>query len=409
MIESDGRGQRSAPQEAGRRIRTLVAARSLADREGVSVESIDADEALARGPVAAQLTERLERVLAPEARAPEDVAEPAQYRRALSSLLKAAQRTGQKLDHDPLAPLSRVETAVLEAVVRTDGSRPSLLVRNDTVDADHPTAGDWAQTFRDTGQALRPAIAAVGRVEPDNATSRDYFGTCWVTDQAAGLALTNLHVVEAMWRRLPFQMERTEHGFRIRGGAFVEFVAESGSQRSNRARVVEALVTDIDGPGYRRLDAAVLKLEPVGDGMLPAALPVLADPDGPAGSLFSFCIVGFPGAPAYAGGTHEGVDWTWVNATVFGNRYGVKRLAPGTVHRPLGSFDGDSRRWVFGHDATTLGGSSGSPLLSWLDPKVGGFGLHFAGLSVDTNVAHAVVACAAELRTLGIQAREPDL
>jgi hypothetical protein len=188
----------------------------------------------------------------------------------------------------------------------------------------------------------------------------------------------------------------------------VDFVAESGSARSNRCRIVEAVVPGEDGPGYERLDAAVLKLEPLLDGTIPAAVPVRADPDGPAGMLFSFCVVGFPGAPRYAGGVHDGVDWTWVNTTLFGNRYGVKRLAPGTAHRPLGSLEGDPHRWVFGHDPTTLGGNSGSPLLNWLDGTPGGFGLHFAGISVDTNIAHAIVGCAEQLRAMGVPVKDPD-
>ena len=77
----------------------------------------------------------------------------------------------------------------------------------------------------------------------------------------------------------------------------------------------------------------------------------------------------------------------------------TKRLAPGVTHRPLGSLRGDKRRWVFGHDATTLGGSSGSPALAWTGTA---FGLHFAGRSIDTNCAHAVSAITSELRALGV-------
>ena len=43
----------------------------------------------------------------------------------------------------------------------------------------------------------------------------------------------------------------------------------------------------------------------------------------------------------YESGTIEGVDWAWVTRTLFGNVYGVKRLAPGMTHRPLGSLPGD--------------------------------------------------------------------
>ena len=55
----------------------------------------------------------------------------------------------------------------------------------------------------------------MGRIEPANATSQNFFGTGWVVDPGKGLVLTNLHVVEAMARRLPNTMLRTgtfDHG-----------------------------------------------------------------------------------------------------------------------------------------------------------------------------------------------------
>lgn len=398
----------SVPQDTTRRLRGLVAARSIADRESVGLETVDADEAVARGPGSDDVTGRLESALSPQLRPFDEVGDPAEYQRALDTLLRATRDATQRLDAEPAALLTRTDVTVLEAVIRADGSRPSLLVRDDGVDADHPTAGDWAGTLAQTREAMRGSIAAVGRVEPANPSGRNFFGTCWVVDADAGLALTNRHVVEAIWRRIPFRMQPTEHGFRILDGAFVDFVAESGSVRTNRFKVVEARVPTDDGPGFERLDAAVLTLEPIGEGSLQCAVPVRADPDGPAGNLFSFCAVGFPGPPAHSGGVHEGVDWTWVNTTLFGNRYGVKRLAPGTVHRTLGSFDDDPRRWVFGHDSTTLGGNSGSPLLNWLDPEPSGFGIHFAGRSVDTNVAHAIASCAEELRAIRVPVHGPE-
>ena len=88
------------------------------------------------------------------------------------------------------------------------------------------------------------------------AGARRVVASNWVVDDRAGLALTNLHVVEAMWRRLSFRMEQTDKGFRIHGGVFVDFIAESGATRTNRCRVVAARVPSHDGPGFERLDAA---------------------------------------------------------------------------------------------------------------------------------------------------------
>jgi hypothetical protein len=391
------------------RLRSLVAARSIADREGTSMESVDFETASRSGPDAAAVSERVSTVLAPEGRPDDEVANPAEFRQALDAMLRVTRGATGKLDADPAAPLTRLEATVLEAVVRIDGSRPSLLVHNGAVDAEHPTAGDWSKTLAETRDRLRDPIAAIGRVEPANPSAGNFFGTCWVIDADGGFALTNRHVVEAVWERLPFRVQQTQRGFRIVDGVFVDFVAESGTLQQNLFKVVEAVLPEEDGPGFERLDAAVLRLEPVDGGTdLPAAVTAGADTDGPAGMLGSFCVVGFPGRPPFPGGVHEGVDWTWVSTTLFGNRYGVKRLAPGTAHRPLGSFDSDTRRWVFGHDLTTLGGNSGSPVLNWLDPEPSAFGLHFAGASVDTNVAHAIAACAEQFRAMGVPVEEPS-
>lgn len=344
---------------------------------------------------------RLEDTLA---QVPQDeIGDPREFRRALAILLRETQRAARKVIDDGDAPLGPGDAAALEAVVRADGTRPTLQVRNGSVDPKHPLAGGWAELLASTADAMRRRCAAVGRIEPANATSHTFFGTGWVVDAAAALVLTNMHVVEAMWRRQRHLMARTPSGFTFTDGAFIDFAAESGSVASNRFRIVEARTSGIEGQRMLRLDAAVLRIEPTEPGQeIPAAIPVVADPDGPRGELASFCVVGFPAAPIYSTGLHEGVDWSWVNATLFGNRYGVKRLAPGIAHRPLGSIAGDGRRWVFGHDPTTLAGNSGSPVVGWLDTDPAAFGLHFAGASLDTNCAHAFSACAEPLRTMGV-------
>lgn len=354
--------------------------------------------------LAGRVQAQLEATIA--AMSPDEIGDPREFRHALGMMLQATTRAARRRDRDPSRPLSPGDNQALEAVIRADGTRPTLLVRDDVVDAAHPLAGVWTDTFTATSAAMRDRCRAVGRIEPVNATASSFFGTGWVVDADAGLVLTNLHVVEAMWQRLSHLMPRTPRGFRVLDGAYINFAGESGRARSDRFRIVEATGSGIDGRGFRRLDAAVLKIEPTTDGQqFPPAIPVVADPDAPLGNLASFCVVGFPGPPAFTGGIHEGVDWNWVNTTLFGNRFGVKRLAPGNAHRPLGSLAGDERGWVFGHDLTTLGGSSGSPLIGWLDAEPAAFGLHFAGASLDTNCAHAVVACAEQLHAMGVPVR----
>jgi len=382
---------------AAERLRRLVTERSWADRAGVTLESVPLEEAAPPG--VAEVTGRVEQAARHLAER-QDV-DDRDFRQALDLWLRTTDRAARRLDNNPDAPLPPDEVYALEAVVRADGTRPSLLVRSGVVDPVQPLAAGWTGQLAAAGDRLTRAVAAIGRVEPTHPSGSDFFGTCWVVDDRNGLVLTNRHVLDAMVERLPHAVARTTAGFRVFDGAFVDFAAESGSADVRRYRIVEAAPSQVNGTDFARLDAAVLRIEPLPDGPqdVPDALTVSADPDGPLGRLASYCIVGYPAQPVYASGTIEGVDWAWVTRTLFGNVYGVKRLAPGMTHRPLGSLPGDKRRWVFGHDATTLGGNSGSPALAWTDSA---FGLHFAGRSIDTNCAHAVSAITSELRALGV-------
>ncbi|MBO0800375.1 MAG: hypothetical protein J2P31_16260, partial [Blastocatellia bacterium] len=56
----------------------------------------------------------------------------------------------------------------LEAIVRTDGSRPSFLVREDKVDQSTSPVGDWVDTLDASADLLHGAVGCVGRIDvPD--------------------------------------------------------------------------------------------------------------------------------------------------------------------------------------------------------------------------------------------------
>lgn len=393
-------------------VRKLMADRRRARRGGPQTESAAAIVAEADAPhtddVLAHVDEVMRRMPADE------MGDPTEFERALTTFLRHADRGLRTLDREPTAPLDRDASFAVEAVIRTDGTRPSIPVREGVVDPEHPLAGSWHDTLVAVRDTIRVRLAAVGRIEPATPSANNFFGTGWLVDKAKGLALTNLHVLEAMWRRLPNAMLKNADGsFRVLpGAAFIDFAAELGSLEKRRFQIVEARGAGIDGAGFARLDAAVLKVEPLAGAAaltdLPEPIPVIADVDGPMGNLTSFAVVGYPGPPLFTTGVHEGVDWVWVNGALFGGRFGIKRLSPGQAHKPLGTLVGDAKPWVFGHDATTLGGSSGSVALAWLDQGKGGFGLHFAGASVDTNYAHAIGQIRERLTVLGITVQDPQ-
>ncbi len=385
------------------RVQRLLAARSRAARKGLNAESMDV-EAESASPEP-HTDDVLQRVHDTMRKMPESEMErPEDFERALSLLMQHGDRALRKLDADPEARLDSNEQLTLEAVIRTDGTRPTLLVRGDTVNPEHPLAGAWKDTLFSVRDRMRKRAAAVGRIEPDNGSPTRFYGTGWVVDSAKGLVLTNLHVLHAMLKGIPNAMIQTASGFRVlKGGAFIDFAAEDGSLRKNRFRIVEATPSGIDGQNFARLDVAVLRIEKMEESQaIPEAVPVSADLAGPSGSMASFCVIGFPAKPQVTSGIVDGVDWDWVTQTLFGNRFGVKRISPGTAHKPLGTIDGDTHPWVFGHDATTLGGNSGSPVMAWLDQGFGGFGIHFAGASIDKNCAHAIAQCSEQLKALGV-------
>ena len=332
----------SAPQTE--HLRRLVAVRSRAMRGG-GLESVDQDEALAAGPGADDVTGRVEaRLHEVLQRMPADeVGDPREFRRALETLLLATQRTARKLDADPEAALSRGEALTLEAVVRTDGSRPSLLIRNGMVDAEHPLAGDWGPALADTAARLRGKLQAVGRIEPAFASPRNFFGTGWVVDAGKGLVLTNLHVLEAMWGRLSNVMARTASGFRILDGAFIDFAAETGAVAPNRFRIVEATPSGIDGPGFARLDAALLKVEPTAPDVqqMPGAIGVLAR-SGRAARRAGIVLRGRRARTARLcrrGARRRGLGLGERRAV----RQSVRGQAPGPRHRPQAARRGAAR------------------------------------------------------------------
>src|SRR5213079_2944160 len=80
----------------------------------------------------------------------------------------------------------------LEAVILTNGERPSLFVRNGFVDLNAPDVGDWDRDLTHFQNEIRTVIASVGRI--DVPVKPRFAGTCFVI--AEGLVVTNRHVLE---------------------------------------------------------------------------------------------------------------------------------------------------------------------------------------------------------------------
>jgi hypothetical protein len=95
--------------------------------------------------------------------------------------------------------------------------------------------------------------------------------------------------------------------------------------------------------------------------------------------------------------------WGRIDA-LFGDQYGVQYIAPGTIDARPGAVEFDPHGWAFTHDATTLGGNSGSVILS-LHGTMPLCGLHFGGDVLTANYAHDITV----IRRLGDGIFQTDL
>ena len=251
---------------------------------------------------------------------------------------------------------SVIQLDALEAIVRRVG-RPPLVVRNDAVELEE--LPDFAPGTDALIKGVERSVLSVGRVEFVN-HSMAWGGTGWVIGEenaSTRIVATNRHVAKVVAQRgfdgAGVFLRSPTTGLRY--GAEIDFKEEVASSPGD-ARPVEVVaityLADDASP-----DVALLRI--VGDD-LPSPLPLA---DGEAEEEQLVAVIGYP---AYDS-RNDAAD----QAKYFRDLYEVKRFAPGFVMQALGG------RKSLTHDCTSLGGNSGSPLISLHDGKV--VGLHFAG------------------------------
>lgn len=239
---------------------------------------------------------------------------------------------------DPVGPTPN-EWAALEYMIRL--MRPSQLVHKGTVDDDTDPAFDSAFTNWESFRIAVPAFAfSIGRISQVTTTGELGEGTGFVVGPQ--LIMTNAHVLDAI-----------SNGTRVleRGRANIQFVAEDQDFSDPPA---------IDIIGVRAvhptLDACLLEID---DSLARAALQfsdIVADTN------CQVAVIGFP--------YPDDRDPLFVSS-IFGTIFGVKRAAPGFV---MGT---QPETNLLFHDCSTLGGNSGSPVISMNDGKV--LALHSSG------------------------------
>jgi endonuclease G len=220
--------------------------------------------------------------------------------------------------------------------------------------------------LRNAAGAIAATVPSVGRIDLTN-HMQDWVGTAWVV--APDVVVTNRHVARVFADTTPqggFDFRSAEGGRKVR--ARIDLRREFQTPAESLVRVREVLWIEPDGGP----DVALLRVDTADeDGRaLPAPIPLMTQ-DEVAGSFGSWvAVVGYPARSPYNDPTDQ--------QRIFDGVYGVKRLAPGTVV----AVTPDGR---LAHDATTLGGNSGSVVVDLTTGTA--VGLHYGGIEGDRNSA----------------------
>jgi Trypsin-like peptidase domain len=268
--------------------------------------------------------------------------------------------------------------ASLESIVRTDGSRPSFMIRGGTVDQDSSPLGIWKPTLDTSKDLLDKAIRCVGRIDAPE-SEQGFEGTGFLIQK--DVIMTNRHVLQVV-------ADKNAKGeWQFKDGVAIDFGHEFKGAGTFPRRGLKSVAfaakneIDLDGPvNHSNLDLVLIELAPstsnVADQPTPLAVNVettWADPTQPV------YTIGYPGRPPL------GSNPTTLLEQLFKNTFGCKRLAPGLVMK-----SGFAKApWTAAHDATTLGGNSGSVVLMIGQEQISA-GLHYGGRSADPreNWAH---------------------
>lgn len=254
-----------------------------------------------------------------------------------------------------------------EAVI-LEFARPTLLVRNNRFEL--PESNELKQRLLPAQKRLERRLPSVGRIEFKHHPTKRWGGTGWMI--AERTIVTNRHVAEhfAILHNKKFIFLKNFIDQTIE--ACVDFREEyaEGVTPSlvNSFEVGIESIIFMEKDDKKLPDVAFLKLS--ANPNLPEPIPVLAKEICEQSDV---AVIGYPARDS------RGVESTEAARRIFGNIYDVKRLSPGRI---MLANEGE---WYFTHDATTLGGNSGSVVL---DLETGhAVGLHFLGLLHEANYA----------------------
>jgi endonuclease G, mitochondrial len=261
----------------------------------------------------------------------------------------------------PGQPPADFHDANTEAVIIAIG-RPSLLIRGDSFEV--PKSDIWRSRLYPTKSRLQAAIRSIGRVEVP-ALSIPFVGTGWMI--APGVMATNRHVASEFAQKsgARFTMRFTPDNRPFT--ADLDFHEEASKAVPFEVDVAAILYIADDAKDVP--DIAFIRVSQTDARPLPPPLPLS---DTPAQPNQYVVAIGYP--------ARDDRNDAGVERKIFGSTFNVKRLAPGEVNHIIGN-------GIFGHDCSTLGGSSGSAIV---DIETGAvLGMHYGGFYGESNYAIA--------------------
>jgi endonuclease G len=255
--------------------------------------------------------------------------------------------------------VDRFEFAQETIVLRT--GRPVLAVVGDQAQLvfSEPESKVWGSRLQAASAHVVSAARAVGRIEVEG-HDLSWLGTGWLV--TPDVVVTNRHVAAEFGRNdgISFVFKQGIGGSPM--NASIDFLEEIGNTKDRTFRLNRILhIEDSDGP-----DLAFLRVTPTGEH--PLAAPIRLSTHNEDDELVA--VIGYPARDSR-------IPDQQLMEEIFGNVYDKKRLAPGQL---TGS-DSTSVR----HDCSTLGGNSGSVVMSLKTGEA--VGLHFAGRFLTGNFA----------------------
>ncbi|MDF3886682.1 DNA/RNA non-specific endonuclease [Cupriavidus basilensis] len=288
----------------------------------------------------------------------DSAATEAASREAAPEAASAAGQERQLLEKLALRrPLDAREQYKVEAIIIPD-KRPAIDIRKGDFEVSHPLWRHWNEP--EIKVPVRRAIQSVGRIELPGHPRLPYGGTGFVVGR--GLLMTNRHVAEIFAR-----------GIGQRKLAFIPGLHAAIDFLHERDRP-DTLMLDVRGIVmiHPYWDMALLQVEGLGPQQAPLSLDPM-EPEALAGRQVA--LIGYP-----AFDQRNPAD---VQDDVFQGVYEVKRLKPGVVDKRDLVYSYGATVNALTHNASTLGGDSGSPVV---DARTGDVvALHFAGTYLVAN------------------------